>query len=400
MATNSVLTPFPVFTDLAGQPLENGYIYIGMDGFEARSNPKASFFDVAKTIPTGTASGAAIRTRGGLPINNSNAPAMFYVDGDYSISVCDKNGVLLYSALSPTLALNEGGVIGPVLAPDGNFGAVGLGFLDAPNTGFVRNGSGAIQTVVNGVLVSQQTSTGVTFSQPIVFSQPVSGAGFDAGVLSLAQPLDADLTALAALTGTGIAVRTADDTWALRQITSSDNSVTITNPGGVAGNINLSVGATTKTTFVTTSGTQLDVTGVPAGTNWFRVMFDRFSMTGPTMTDNLFLRLGTSASVPTTGYSGGGAWLQSAASGTSFSTAFGLRLNGIPSSRLLSGIVEIRRRDGNKWVCSGTLSNDGPEILFTGGAITMAAEVTRLRILRSGSTDTFNNGEITVEYGV
>ena len=56
----------------------------------------------------------------------------------------------------------------------------------------------------------------------------------------ISQPLDADLTAIAALGGTGIAVRTAADTWAQRQIVSADGSVAITNPAGVAGNIDLS----------------------------------------------------------------------------------------------------------------------------------------------------------------
>ncbi len=61
----------------------------------------------------------------------------------------------------------------------------------------------------------------------------------------ISQPLDADLTAIAALGGTGIAVRTAADTWAQRQIVSADGTVTITNPAGVAGDINLSVGGGT-----------------------------------------------------------------------------------------------------------------------------------------------------------
>lgn len=198
MATNSVLPPYPTFLDAAGLALENGLIYIGQPGFEARSTPKASFFDVDLTIPTGTASGAAIRTKGGFPINNSGAPAMFYVEGDYSISVCDRNGVLLYSALNATLALNVGGVVGPVLGPDGNFSAVGLGFLLEPNTGFVRPSAAKVQNVVNGVLVSEQTPTGTSFAQP------VSGAGFASGVaaavVGVSQPLDATLTSLSGLT--------------------------------------------------------------------------------------------------------------------------------------------------------------------------------------------------------
>lgn len=55
----------------------------------------------------------------------------------------------------------------------------------------------------------------------------MAGAGF--------QPLDADLTALSALAGTGIAVRTAADTWALRTHQAPAAGLTIANPGGVAG---------------------------------------------------------------------------------------------------------------------------------------------------------------------
>lgn len=196
MAVNSVLAPYPTFFDATGAPLENGSIYIGQPGFEARSTPKASFFDVALTIPTGTASGAAIRTSGGFPVNQSGSPAMFYADGDFSISVTDRNGVLLYSALNNTLALNVGAAVGPVLWADGNLSAVGGGFASEANTGFVRPSANTMQTVVGGVLVSTQTVGGT------VFAQPVSGAGFDSGVLAIAQPLDADLTQIAGLTRT------------------------------------------------------------------------------------------------------------------------------------------------------------------------------------------------------
>lgn len=58
------------------------------------------------------------------------------------------------------------------------------------------------------------------------------------------QPLDADLTAISALGGTGIACRRTTDTWVLRQITSSCG-LSITNPAGIAGNID--VGLTTDT---------------------------------------------------------------------------------------------------------------------------------------------------------
>jgi hypothetical protein len=52
----------------------------------------------------------------------------------------------------------------------------------------------------------------------------------------LTSGLDADLQAIAALTGTGILSRTADGVWALRTMQAPAAGLTITNPGGVAGN--------------------------------------------------------------------------------------------------------------------------------------------------------------------
>lgn len=50
-----------------------------------------------------------------------------------------------------------------------------------------------------------------------------------------------DVQAIEALTGTGLAARTADNTWALRTITAPAAGVTVTNGGGVAGNPTLAL---------------------------------------------------------------------------------------------------------------------------------------------------------------
>jgi len=60
------------------------------------------------------------------------------------------------------------------------------------------------------------------------------GADYYADVF---QPIDADLTAIAALSGTGIAVRTAANAWALRTLQAPAAGLTITNPAGVAGDM-------------------------------------------------------------------------------------------------------------------------------------------------------------------
>ena len=51
----------------------------------------------------------------------------------------------------------------------------------------------------------------------------------------------ADVQAIEALTGTGLAARTADNTWALRTLTAPAAGVTVTNGGGVAGNPTLAL---------------------------------------------------------------------------------------------------------------------------------------------------------------
>jgi hypothetical protein len=50
------------------------------------------------------------------------------------------------------------------------------------------------------------------------------------------QDADLDLTKIAALTGTGLAVRTTEYDWALRTLSAPAAGLTITNPAGVAGN--------------------------------------------------------------------------------------------------------------------------------------------------------------------
>lgn len=68
------------------------------------------------------------------------------------------------------------------------------------------------------------------------------------------QPLDADLTAIAAFSSTGIAVRTAADTWAQRAITGTANAIDVTNGSGAAGNPTINLSTTLTFTGKTVNG--------------------------------------------------------------------------------------------------------------------------------------------------
>ncbi len=70
----------------------------------------------------------------------------------------------------------------------------------------------------------------------------------------LVSGLDADLQAIAALTGTGILARTSDGTWALRTITGTANEISVANGAGIAGQPTISLPAALTFTGKTITG--------------------------------------------------------------------------------------------------------------------------------------------------
>jgi hypothetical protein len=91
---SSIISPFPVFNDLDGSPLENGYIYIGQSNLNPETAPVNVFWDAARTIPAPQ----PIRTIGGFPSRNGS-PSNVYVENDtYSITVRNSRRVFVYSA--------------------------------------------------------------------------------------------------------------------------------------------------------------------------------------------------------------------------------------------------------------------------------------------------------------
>lgn len=102
MAANYVFPVFPVFTDVDGDPLEAGYLYIGDPNVDPENNQKSVFWDRALSIPADW----PIRTIGGYPSRNGS-PGSLYVDGDYSITVRNKNGTLVYSSLTTSIVIGS-----------------------------------------------------------------------------------------------------------------------------------------------------------------------------------------------------------------------------------------------------------------------------------------------------
>jgi hypothetical protein len=93
MALTQVTGPYPIFTDLDGTPLDDGYLYIGAINDDPETNPIQVFFDANLTIPATQ----PIRTSNGYAYRNGT-PALLYTGGEFSITIRNKrNEFVLYS---------------------------------------------------------------------------------------------------------------------------------------------------------------------------------------------------------------------------------------------------------------------------------------------------------------
>jgi hypothetical protein len=120
MTTLSIQPPFPAFTDIDGQPLENGYVFVGTANLNPVTNPISVFWDAALTQPAAQ----PVRTLGGYPMN-SGTPARLYVNSDYSIQVQNSKGSVVYSA--PAAGERFSSVVVPLDAADISFTQAGTG---------------------------------------------------------------------------------------------------------------------------------------------------------------------------------------------------------------------------------------------------------------------------------
>lgn len=125
MPALSVSVPFPVFQDRDGQPLDNGYVYIGTPYLDPQTNQVQVYFDEALTIQASQ----PLRTINGY-VSNAGTPAQLYVNGvNFSIKVLDSKANFIY-------AFSDGSGVSP----------------NASGIEYVPPGTGAIATTVQSKL--------------------------------------------------------------------------------------------------------------------------------------------------------------------------------------------------------------------------------------------------------
>ena len=126
MSAISVNPLYPIFTDTDGQPLENGYIWIGTVNLDPQGNPINVYWDSALT----QVAGQPIRTINGYPSRNGS-PSRLFVNSEYSIRVQNKNGTTVASV---------------------NNNSEALGDINSALVTFIQSGTGAVSRTVQSKL--------------------------------------------------------------------------------------------------------------------------------------------------------------------------------------------------------------------------------------------------------
>lgn len=178
----------------------------------------------------------------------SGAKLYFYLSGTTTDLTVYTDAARTTAHAQPVVA-DSGGLVPAIYIPDSTWKVV------------IKTSAGVTLTTVDALPGYPSTAAGANLSvtQAATTVTIVSDSGTDAtipaadttnaGVMSAAdktaldgltigstvQAWDADLDAIAALASTGLAARTAANTWAQRSLTAPAAGLTITNPAGVAG---------------------------------------------------------------------------------------------------------------------------------------------------------------------
>ena len=151
------------------------------------------------------------------------------------------------------------------------------------------------------------------------------------------------------------------------------------------------------TAVASTSGTNIDFTGLPSGLKRITVMLSGVSTSG---TSDVIIQIGA-GSIETTSYAG----LTNRQTGggntiTSFTTGFNIDGGLGDATALRRGFFTIDSIGSNTWLLSGGMSNIGAanSLCFTNGNKTVSSTLDRVRITTAGGTDTFDAGSVNILY--
>jgi hypothetical protein len=144
------------------------------------------------------------------------------------------------------------------------------------------------------------------------------------------------------------------------------------------------------TAVASTSGTSVDITGIPSWVKRITFLFNGNSTSG---TSNYLVQIG-SGSVTTSGYTS-----TCQQGGTSVSSTAGfIASQGIAAARFVYGSMQICSYGSFVYIASGVLADYTAAVHSSGGAITLGGAIDRVRLTTANGTDTFDAGSINIFY--
>lgn len=150
------------------------------------------------------------------------------------------------------------------------------------------------------------------------------------------------------------------------------------------------------TAQATTSGTEIDFTGIPSWAKKITLMFEGVSTDG---TSGMILQLGDSGGFETTGYLGSASLLASSTVSTSSRTT-GLPITeAFSAATILHGSMVITNLDSNMWTSTFTGGKSNSNATYLGGGSkSLSATLDSIRITMVNGTDVFDAGSVNIMY--
>ncbi|MDU4393285.1 MAG: hypothetical protein E7I55_04750 [Acinetobacter ursingii] len=105
--SSKITTPYPLFNDVDGRPLDAGFVFIGEAGKNPEVYPISVFWDENLTVPAEQ----PIRTRNGYFAKSGRAGKLYVADADCSITVKNKNKIVVHTDLFADLFFGQKDVV-------------------------------------------------------------------------------------------------------------------------------------------------------------------------------------------------------------------------------------------------------------------------------------------------
>ena len=176
-------------------------------------------------------------------------------------------------------------------------------------------------------------------------------------------------------------------------ITASNLTISLPAGSGTIAVQGVSSNIVSGTAVASTSGTSIDFTGIPSWVKRITVMFNGVS--GSALAA-VFMRVGTSSGIVSSGYLGNATYLPTAGA-TVASTYWPLDGATLGATSLRQGAFTLVNITGNTWCFSGASSDStGTGASVASGALVLSAPLDRVSI--GISSGTFDAGSINILY--